>query len=59
MTNLSKLLISTGALCSTREDPRNEWEFFSMPDSKQAKIKNKSQNLKTFFRMILNAFRMP
>lgn len=57
MANLSRLLISTGALSSTREDPRKSWEYFSMPKTRESHPTG--QTLKDFFRIILNALRMP
>lgn len=59
MTNISKLLISNGALCSTKEDPRNNWEYLAMPKSQQKQERHARQTLKDFLRIILNAFRMP
>lgn len=59
MTNISKLLISNGTLCSTKEDPRNSWEYFAMPKSQRKKERPARQTLKDFLRIILNAFRMP
>ncbi len=61
MANLSKLLISTGTLTATREDPRTAWEFFTMPPSQLKKLarENGGQKKRNLFRALLNAFRLP